>query len=67
MNSFFMASFALFEHQLIRLCGRVRRRQGSPFSVNQFKYSLTERAKLYLTKLGVPFPIGTPEWSEIIR
>ena len=67
MNSFFTASFALFEYHLTWLCSHVQQRHGIPFSMNDLKHSLTERAKSYLKKLGVPFPSDAPEWKEIIK
>lgn len=66
MNSFFLASFALFENQLMRICERAQRNSGSPFSVRDLgSSSPTNRAKKYLRKLGVAFPAETPEWQEI--
>lgn len=67
MNSFFTASFALFEYHLTWLCGHVQQSRDIPFSVNDLKYSLTNRAKSYLTKLCIPFPSDAPEWQEINR
>lgn len=67
MNSFFTASFALFEYHLTWLCGHVQQRHGNPFSVNDLKHSLTDRVKSYLKKLDVPFPSDAPEWKEIIK
>lgn len=66
MNSFFQASFALFENQLMRICRKAQQNCGSPFSVRDLgSSSPTERAKIYLRKLGVEFPAETPEWHEI--
>ena len=65
MNSFFTASFALFEHQLTWRCDYVQRRQESPFSVKDLKGSLMQRAKSYLTRFDIQFPSNEPEWSEI--
>lgn len=67
MNSFFAASFALFEYHLTWLCDDVQQRRGNPFSVRDLKHSLTDRAKFYLKKLDVPFPSDAPEWEEIIK
>lgn len=67
LNSFFTASYALFEHHLTRLCQSAKRRRKTPFSVNDLKGSITERAKAYLTKLEIAFPIDTPEWKNINR
>ena len=66
-NSFFTASFALFEYHLTWLCSHVQQRHNNPFSVNDLKYSLTNRVKSYLKKLGVPFPDNAPEWKDIIK
>ncbi len=67
MNSFFSASYALFEYHLTWLCDHARQRHDNPFSVNDLKYSLTRRVKEYLTKLDIPFPSDAPEWPEINR
>lgn len=67
MNSFFLASFALFEYHLTWLCDHAQQRHDNPFSVNDLKYSLDQRVKLYLTKLDIPFPSDAPEWPEINR
>ena len=68
MNSFFQASFALFENQLMRICRRAQRNCGSPFSVRDLRSSSpTARAKKYLRKLGVEFPAETPKWQEITK
>lgn len=67
LNSFFTASYALFEHHLTRLCQSAKRRRKTPFSVNDLKGSITERAKAYLTKLEIAFPSDTPEWNGINR
>ena len=67
MNSLFSASFALFEYHLTWLCDHVQQRHDNPFSVNEFKYSLTERVNSYLTKLDIPFPSEAPEWQDVKR
>ena len=68
MNSFFLASFALFENQLMRICQSAQHNSRSPFSVNDLgRYSPTDRAKKYLLKLGVAFPAETSEWQEITK
>lgn len=66
MNSFFLASFALFENQLMRICWRAQRNCGNSSSVKDIRSSSpTDRAKKYLRKLGVEFPAETSEWQEI--
>lgn len=67
LNSFFTASYALFEHHLTRLCQSAERRRKTPFSVDDLKGSITERAKAYLTKLEIAFPSDAPEWRGINR
>lgn len=67
LNSFFTASYALFEHHLTRLCQSAEQRRKTPFSVDDLKGSITERAKAYLTKLEIAFPSDTPEWNGINR
>lgn len=67
MNSFFLASFALFEYHLTWLCDHAQQRHDSPFSVNDLKYDLAQRVKSYLTKLDIRFPNDAPEWPEINR
>ena len=66
INSFFLASFALFENQLMRICRRAQRNCGNSSSVKDLRSSSpTDRAKKYLRKLGVEFPAETSEWQEI--
>ena len=68
MNSFFSASFALFENQLIAICQSAQRDSASRFSVKDIgSYSPTDRVKTYLQKLGVLFPSDGPEWQEITK
>ena len=67
LNSFFTASYALFEHHLMRLCQRAKLRHESSLSVDDLNGPITERAKKYLKKLGIAFPSDTPEWSNINR
>ena len=68
MNSFFLASFALFENQLMRICRRAQRNCGNSSSVKDLRSpSPTDRAKKYLRKLGVEFPAETSEWQEITK
>ena len=56
LNSFFTASYALFEHHLRQLC---RIPVGEEFYASH--------AAKHLTKLGIAFPIDTPEWKNINR
>lgn len=56
LNSFFTASYALFEHHLRRLC---RIPVGEEFYAS--------RAAKHLTKLGIAFLIDTPQWENINR
>ena len=66
LNSFFVASYALFENQMMEICQSAQLALCSPFSVNDLKSSsTTTRVKVYLKKLGVSFPSDTPEWNEI--
>lgn len=68
MNSFFSASFALFENQLMRICQSAKLKSGSPFSVKDLgSFSPTDRAKTYLKKLGIEFPADSQEWQEITK
>ena len=67
VNSFFTASWALFEYQLTKLCDLVQSRSTTQFSVKDLRGSFTRAASEYLAKLGVSFPGGDPEWSEIGR
>ena len=67
-HSFFVASFALFENQLLQICKNAQRKCGNPISVGDLgSRSPTDRAKTYLAKLGIQFPADTPEWSEITK
>ena len=65
-HSFFVASFALFENRLLKICKSAQQKSGNPISVGDLgTRSPTDRAKTYLTKLGIHFPANTPEWVEI--
>ena len=65
-NSFFLASFALFEHKLQTICRRAQAAMGSPFSVDDLgRSAVLDRSKKYLTKLGVDFPAQDSDWKEI--
>lgn len=67
-NSFFTASFALFEHKLQTICQRAQTAMGSPFSVEDIRASsVLDRSKTYLTKLGVDFPAQDSDWQVIKR
>ena len=65
-NSFFAASFALFEHKLQRICQRAQAACGSLFSLDDIHgRSVLNRAKTYLTGLGVDFPAQDSGWQVI--
>lgn len=68
LNSFFAASFALFEDQLLRICRKAQVHCGNPLSVHDLRSSSpTDRAKTYLGRLGIDFPADTPEWGQITK
>ena len=68
LHSFFAASFASFEHELLLSCERVQKASDSPFSVKDFgNRNYTGSAKTYLAKLGVAFPANGDRWQEIGR
>lgn len=67
-NSFFAASFALFEHKLRTICEEAKTFTGSPFSIDDIRpSSLLDSTKKYLTRLGVDFPAQDQDsdWQEI--
>ena len=65
-NSFFVASFALFEHKLSTICQGAQQTSGTPFSVDDMgSSSPMARAKTYLEKLGVEVPGQDSGWQEI--
>ena len=65
-NSFFAASFALFEHKLRKICQRAQTAMGSPFSIEDMRSrSILQSAKTYLTRLGVNFPARDSDWQVI--
>ena len=65
LHAFFASSFALFEHELVRICERACREAKSPFSVKDFgRRDYMNNVKNYLKKLSVDFPAGTPEWKQ---
>lgn len=66
LNSFFTASFALFERQLMMLCSFAKQSSGTPCSVRDLgSRDYTNNAKVYLKRLGVNFPSDKLEWSRI--
>ena len=65
-NSFFVASFALFEHKLRTICEDAKTFSGSPFSMDDIRPSAPlDNARKYLTRLGVDFPAQDADWQEI--
>ena len=65
-NSFFVASVALFEHKLSSICHGAQRTADTPFTVDDMRSpSATGRAKKYLERLGVDFPVQDSAWQEI--
>ena len=68
INSFFAASFGMFEHELVGFCHRAQGKTHNPFSVDDLgSRSPTERVKRYLTKLGIEFPANSQMWKEITK
>ena len=68
MNSFFSSSFALFEHQMLRICKEAQKHSGSRFSVKDMGGSSPiDQSKKYLERLGLDFPAGGSDWKEIVR
>ena len=66
LNSFFAASFALFEHKLRRICQLAQIAMGSSFSVDDISpRSILDSAKTYLTRLGVDFPAQDSDWQVV--
>ena len=67
-SSLFAGSFALFEHELVRICERAKRESGNPISVKDFGgRDYLENTKRYLRKLGMTLPVGSPEWQQAVR
>ena len=62
-NSFFAASFALFEHTLFRICHQVQRDASCRVSVSG--RDRISSAKKYLVRFGIEFPSHRPEWGEM--
>ena len=66
-SSLFVGSFALFEHELVKICERARRESCNPISVKDFGgRDYLENSKRYLRKLGMTLPVGTPEWQQAV-
>ena len=63
-NSFFVASFALFEHKLSIICEGAQKTSGTPFSVDDRGLNMA-RAKTYLQKIGVEVPVQDSGWQGI--
>ena len=67
-NSFFVASFALFEHKLSIICEGAQKTSSTPFSVDDRGLNRglnMARAKTYLQKIGVEVPVQDSGWQEI--
>lgn len=65
LNSIFATSFALFEHELIKVCEWARTTTDNPFSVKDFGgRDHMGNVKRYLKKVGVAFPADTFEWKQ---
>ena len=64
MNSFFVASFALFENQMRRICDYLHRHQSSPNAVGKFRVNIRSAGE-YMAKFDIPFPGDEPEWCRI--
>lgn len=68
MNSFFASSFALFEHQVLRICYEAQTHSRTPFSVKDIGgASPVDRAKKYLETLGMNFPADGSDWQEVVK
>lgn len=68
LNSFFAASFAMFEHRLCQHCYHIQNYLQSSCSVDDLRISSRmDRADKYLRGLGVPFPNKSNLWKEIKR
>lgn len=68
LHSFFVGSYAYFEHQLLRVCQRARNHSSNPFSVEDLKgNNFANSAKTYLEKLGLAFPASGIEWHDALR
>ena len=68
LNSFFAASFALFEHELVHICDRAQGDVNIPFSVRDLGgRDYMTNAKKYLKKLEVAFPADSDEWSKTTK
>lgn len=65
LQALFASSFALFEHELVRVCEWARKETENPFSVKDFGgRDYMENVKKYLKKLGLDFPANTSEWQK---
>ena len=65
LNALFASSFALFEHELVRVCEWARREANSQSSVMDLgRRDYMNNAKQYLKKLGMGFPAGSLEWKQ---
>lgn len=64
-NSFFVTSFALFEHKLFRICQQAQR--DADYHAPVSGRNRISSTKEYLERLGIRFPSHRPEWEEIER
>lgn len=68
MYNFFSNCFTLFEDHLLKICSYAKSRTKSRYSVDDLEpESAVERSRMYLIKLGIDFPSGTPEWDIILE
>ena len=65
MHALFASSFALFEHELVRVCEWARKEANCQSSVMDLgRRDYMNNAKQYLKKLGVAIPTGSFEWNQ---
>ena len=67
MNSLFVASVALFEYRLSRICELAQRRSGNPIAITDLGRFDMDKARTYLDKLGVQVPTGNTDWNDVKR
>jgi len=64
-NSFLVTMHSVLQHELAGMCKLLQREKDIPMSWRKLKGSATERAKVYISKLGgLDFPMGQ-SWTEI--
>ena len=67
LRSMFVAAVSLFEYRFFCICNAAQRRSGNPIGIADLGHFSLDRAKTYLSKLGVDVPTDAVEWNDAQR